>query len=1443
MIVALCLVAVVSAATAESARSTASIDDSLADSLEQTLATHLRQLSIVDSRVTGYPGTQAAAELIELRLRQAGIDTVYHRPFHVPIPLDCGAEISIAEDRYELYSLWPNLARTSTMAGATAPLVYAGRARPAELDVAAVHGAIALLEYDRSDDWVRVFDAGAIAVILLASDELDPAEGAHRSESATHFLSTSADLPRFYAEAPVARKLRQAAPAATARLVARMDWRNTEAVTLVAVIPGRDAGRRHEAMVLASYYDAVSPVPARAPGADQASGVAVWLELARRLQREPPARTVVLVTAPGHFQALAGMRDFVDLLRQRLAAGYEPSTPLQERLSALRIGSVLCLDLSSHGTTVALQQAGAPYRVRTVRPALFDRVEVLAEAYESDRLGGSGILGGSLRPLAMRRELGQMPEPIPVDGAVASLAGFLGLTLVTAGDSRPLFDSPADRIASVDLQGLTRQARFLLEFIPSLICDADAEWQPARAKDSYGLLKGRFVTWGVGAFEPDAAVPGALVRVRSLQHVLAGVRVDPLTLTAADGSFEVRGVEARTLYLKPVDLEAYGTDLATGRIHTVVDRGLSGAQNYPARVRMDHNEEERRLVGFAAQSLILPDLFDPRSLLTLDHVRLLDGAGDADLERYGFGLPATAAMIAQDGYYDGSGPHKDRVGVLFVPPGRSVKVVMTSGQLGMGQRLLLLGGDDDNPFGDGISPNPESNIAGGLSAQVAADLTRLNAHRLADLESHGITSRSLRQLHETSSALALERDETSQRHAWSLAARAHTAIASLGADAVTGVLFVLLALLPFSVFVERLVFEARTIHRQVGWTVFVFLVAFVVLRFSHPAFDLTLYPLVVLIGFLILALSVTVAAIGLGRLNTQLRQSVSPVVARHRIESRRSAMAGRAFLLGVAHMRRRPLRTALTCTTLVLLSFSLVSFTAIRTTARLQVTDLARTSVGGVDAVLLRNPGWTGLVGAVTDHLGISLGGVDAAPRLWYERPGQVRYAGVATRVAAALGLTPQEASVTDVQALLIAGRWLSGARHECLLPMERAAEIGLSAADVGVASVEYFGEKYLVVGLFDAAALDGHVDVGGTPLTPLDVDAYQPEERRAGADRRGEAPAFAHLPARQILLLPAHVVAGMGRYTRLASVAAPLAGGGAQLERFAHTVDDNLFARLDGRLLVVDTANNFSMHGERGVWVPLAIAVLIVFNTMLGSVYERVPEIATFNSVGLAPNHVAGLFIAEAAAFATLGGVGGYLVAQVLSRIGLVGGLFPGLTVNFSSYSAVVTLAMVMALVVASAIYPARAAGRLCVPGVERSWQLPRPQADALVLSMPFSLRWREAVGLCRFIAEYLNTCDEQSIGAPFYAENVDTTVGGRIRANVWLAPFDSGVAQQLQVESTQGEDGYATLVLSVRRTSGDEATWLRANRHFVDGVRRQFLMWRALAEGERAAYVEAIT
>ena len=72
---------------------------------------------------------------------------------------------------------------------------------------------------------------------------------------------------------------------------------------------------------------------------------------------------------------------------------------------------------------------------------------------------------------------------------------------------------------------------------------------------------------------------------------------------------------------------------------------------------------------------------------------------------------------------------------------------------------------------------------------------------------------------------------------------------------------------------------------------------------------------------------------------------------------------------------------------------------------------------------------------------------------------------------------------------------------------------------------------------------------------------------------------------------------------------------------------------------------------GWRDLLVPVVLGGLIIFATMLGSVSDREREIYTFSSLGLAPPHVASLFFAEASMYAVIGGMGGYLLGQVVAR------------------------------------------------------------------------------------------------------------------------------------------------------------------------------------------------
>jgi len=77
----------------------------------------VRELSSHGSRMPGYPGDRHAADYVELQLQAAGVVDVKREPFDVTVPIDKGASLELLADAslVQLWSLWPNLVRTSTV--------------------------------------------------------------------------------------------------------------------------------------------------------------------------------------------------------------------------------------------------------------------------------------------------------------------------------------------------------------------------------------------------------------------------------------------------------------------------------------------------------------------------------------------------------------------------------------------------------------------------------------------------------------------------------------------------------------------------------------------------------------------------------------------------------------------------------------------------------------------------------------------------------------------------------------------------------------------------------------------------------------------------------------------------------------------------------------------------------------------------------------------------------------------------------------------------------------------------------------------------------------------------------------------------------------------------------------------------------------------------------
>jgi len=252
--------------------------------------------------------------------------------------------------------------------------------------------------------------------------------------------------------------------------------------------------------------------------------------------------------------------------------------------------------------------------------------------------------------------------------------------------------------------------------------------------------------------------------------------------------------------------------------------------------------------------------------------------------------------------------------------------------------------------------------------------------------------------------------------------------------------------------------------------------------------------------------------------------------------------------------------------------------------------------------------------------------------------------------------------------------------------------------------------------------------------------------------------------------------------------------------------------------------------------------------NTMLGAVYERVQEIGIYSSLGLTPVHVAALFLAEASVFATIGAVLGYLLGQTVALVLTAQGMLGGITLNYSSLSAVTSTLIVMFTVFLSTSYPAKKAADMTVPDVTRKWDLGEPEGDHWAFDFPFTVSRFEILGLYAYLYRVFASYGEGSIGE-FLAEDLDFAAGGqepevwfRISMRVWLAPYDLGIGQEVVMEAAPGEDRRIYRIgMFIRRVSGDAASWQRINRRFLNVLRKRFLVWRTLSPAVKQDYAAA--
>ena len=1108
---------------------------------------------------------------------------------------------------------------------------------------------------------------------------------------------------------------------------------------------------------------------------------------------------------------------------------------------------------------------------------------------------------------------------------VADLTGEPGLTFATLNDERHRVDSPADTIEHINFANLATQTRFLLAMIEDM-ADTRGLVRLVEYPNGFGRVKGRLTMELSGRRLPDQPVPNALgLLYRGWWQYLVGARRRLPQITGPDGEFGYVGManhpRARWRWMR---MDGYRLDPETGRITMAVNFAM--LKKYPNGFRNNDRDRSIRPVLFDCKAVALYNLFDQRYFQQLWGIRLLDARRESNPIRYGY-----------DKWWIN--------GVLYLEPLTPFKFIMAPRLRGV--RLVLLNASKEHPEGVGYTIE-QLQREPLIPLLVARDFAHLVDYRLGVLEARGIRNQRLRELHEQAKSFLAEaeghlkarrydRAIDAARSAWAYESRAYPDVQATIHDTVAGVLFYVALLLPFSYCIERLFFSFARIGARAAATIGVMALAIAVLWQVHPAFELSNNPFIVILAFFLLALGGLTLTIIVARFEDEMKKLER---ARSGIEvadvSRMSAF-GAAFSLGISNMRRRKVRTALTATTLIILTFAIMSFTSTRTrpVEREQAIEARPTYKG----VLIRRKLWARMSGLVYGTLYDKYREeAIVAPRIWRGpmRKGERSYIDLRSldgkrkfTVKSLLGLSTEEhkllsgellrgspdlgrgktggrraeagagnrQSALGTRQLLEVGRWFQrNNASEILLPRRVASALGVGDEDVGKAKVLLFGIEFIVAGIFRGESFESFLDLNGEPVTPVDWSVEQEaaeQEQEAAAQEESETGVdarelqYIHVPADEMAVLPYMTLWTLGGGLRSVAVALDpekrVEGRGSRVGR-----EDPLIRALDrkqgdtrpsppaprhsavlrrqsvahmrrhlkDRLTLTlyfgdeegvykfTAADVPSFQGLRNVFVPLVIAFLIVLNTMLGSVHERIREVGIYSSVGLAPGHISMLFIAEAMGLATVSAVSGYLVSQTVVKV-----LFTmnwmdtqHMFLNYSSLSTVGSLLFVVLMVLASTAYPAHMVSRVASPGIERRWSLPPVHGDRIELRLPYSLTEHDVPGLMLFLYNYIRAHEEISLGVFCVRDVALATEDGRILLtfSAWLAPYDLGVYQKVVISSAPAEEeGFDNTTVAIDRESGEQGAWKRNNQTFLNQLRKQFLIWRAIGAAGREKYV----
>ncbi|MGI6087643.1 MAG: ABC transporter permease [Kiritimatiellia bacterium] len=697
-------------------------------------------------------------------------------------------------------------------------------------------------------------------------------------------------------------------------------------------------------------------------------------------------------------------------------------------------------------------------------------------------------------------------------------------------------------------------------------------------------------------------------------------------------------------------------------------------------------------------------------------------------------------------------------------------------------------------------------------------------------------------------------------------------------DMLKAVVVYMALLLPFCFFVQKLLFNFVKIEHEMGMFALLFVITFLVFRVIHPAFRVAQVAEAIFIAFVMGAMGLFVISILRGRFEGEMQllfRSFQGAVIDDDVGY--STVTQKAMLIGVNNMKRRRIRTMLTTATIVLIAFTMLSFTSI--SKKINPTIVPRGKNAPYTGLMYHWPGKSTMdENSLNVMRNLLTDWGQFLVRRWFvtsddNTPLCVRKVGGGeVRLDGILGLERQEDGFVESLPLTAGRNFSADDADEVMLFNSVAAVLGVTEADMQNTRILLEGREYKVAGLLDDALFRHIKDLNDLPLLPIKrietdagVDTFNPaaKVKTSPTEDIHDMGALFHVETSSLLVMPIVTAERLG--ARPYSISLKIDDDKplwslvdlvltSTSARFYLASRNPFAAGEDGRQTIaagiyyIGSSYSTSVGGLAVLLIPLIIASTIILNTMLGSVYERKKEIAVYNAIGLNPHHIGMFFLAESFVYGVIGSVGGYLIGQVLSILIARFDLVRGINFNYSSMSVAYVIIFTIAIVLLSTIYPATVATRAAVPSGKRKWSLPPRHGNLMPVVFPFVYTPEVSAGVIGYLREYFSRFTAASIGdliATPTAYRREKDAAGRptflLDYHVALAPYDLGVTQYLRFRLNYDEKVQAyRLSMNIERISGQDTNWVTTNRPFLERMRKYLMRWRSLDMAQQHVYVQ---